>query len=114
VETICILPLVYRTGEKSIREHFEPARPHLANRPAFLSAVGARLRKQPDLIDAWQRYCQDKRTTGPYLDVGSLEVGIYEVASGCREVSVHASPVEACADFIHREASAVLKGARTL
>jgi hypothetical protein len=109
VEIVCGLPLLYRTGDKSIRQHFEPAEPHLGDRAAFLSAVGAHLRRQPDLIDAWQQYCEDKRTTGPYLDLRSLEVGIYEAASGCSEVRVHVDPVEACADFIYREAGKVLK-----
>jgi hypothetical protein len=76
---------------------------------AFLAAVSARLREQPRLIEAWQQYSEDKRTTGPYLDLRSLEVGIYEAASGFSEVQVHVDPVEACADFIYREAGKVLK-----
>jgi hypothetical protein len=93
VKTVCDLPLIYRTGEKSIRQHFEPARPHLGDSTAFLAAVAARLRRLPDLIDAWRQYCHDKRTTGPYLNLELMQVGLYEVSQGCHEVRVHDAPV---------------------
>jgi hypothetical protein len=113
VEMTCALPLVYRTGEKSIRQHFEPVAAHLDDRSAFLAAVGAWLRRHPDLIDAWHQYCEDKRTTGLYFSAKSLEVGVYEVATGHSEISAHDDPVDACADFIYREAISVLRGVRT-
>jgi hypothetical protein len=108
VEAICGLPLVYGSGEKSIRQHFEPARARLGDRAAFLAAVGGWLRRHPDLIDAWQRYCEDKRTAGPCLDLQSLEVGVYEASTGRRDVRRYANPVDCCAEFIYREAIWVL------
>jgi hypothetical protein len=107
-EAICGLPLAYRSGEKSIRQHFEPARAHLKDRTAFLAAIANQLRQHPDLIDAWQQYCDDKRIPGPYLRLSLLEVGVYEVSKGCHDVRRHADPVDCCAEFIYREAIAVL------
>lgn len=109
VEAICSVPLVYRTGEKSIRQHFEPARAHLGERTVFLAAVRERLRRYPELIDAWEAYSDDKRAAGPYLDLKKREVGLKEVSAGYRDVRTHADPVHACADFIHREAMWALK-----
>ena len=54
VEATCGLPLVFRTGESSIRQHFQPALAHLDDRATFLAAVSAWLREQPDLIKAWE------------------------------------------------------------
>lgn len=119
VEAICGLPLVFRTGDKSIRQHFEPASPHLDHRDTFLAVISARLRRHPDLINAWVEYCDDKRTDrGPSLRQNPMEVGFYD--SSVREkverhqaVRRHSDPVAACADFIYREAAWVLKGVRT-
>jgi len=112
VEATCRLPLVYRTGDKSIRQLFEAARDQLHDRAAFIAAAAQWLRHHPELINAWQGYSEDKRRPGPYLELTSLKVGCYDVASGHRDVHVHGDPVDACADFIYREALAVLGTAR--
>ena len=114
VEAICDLALVFRTGEKSIQQLFEPALIHLDDRAAFLAAVSERLRERPRLIDAWQEYSWAKRTgRGPYFEQTLLEVGFYDKSSGRHDVRLHADPAEACADFICREATWVLRGVRT-
>jgi hypothetical protein len=119
VELTCRLPLVFRTGEKSIRQLFEPALNHLDDPATFLAAINNWLREHPDLIHAWEAYCTDKRTgRGPYFDRDSLAVGFYDpsagpVAAPNRDARLHVDPVEACADFIYREAAWVLRGART-
>jgi|SRR5262245_24533132 len=113
VEAICGLALVFRTGEKSIQQLFEPALIHLDDRDVFLAAVSKRLREQPRLIDAWQEYSWAKRTgRGPYFEQTSLEVGFYDKSSGHQDVHLHAHAVDACADFILREATWVLRGVR--
>jgi|SRR5262245_9851272 len=109
VEAVCGLPLVHGRGERSIRQQFEPARAHLGDRTAFLAAIRGWLRGHPVLIDAWQAYSEDKRAAGPYLDLNSLEVGLYDASAGYRDVRAHADPVDACADFICREAMWVLE-----
>lgn len=72
----------------------------------LLSQLRGRLRGDPDLIDAWQQYSWDKRgSPSPYLD--RLEVGFYD--AGYHDVRTHEDAVDACADFIHREALWVLQ-----
>jgi hypothetical protein len=118
VEGICGLVLVFRTGDKSIRQLFEPACPHLDDRDTFLAVVSERLRQQPGLIDAWVGYCDDKRTDrGPYLrqnleEVGFFDQSVREIAGRHQVVRLHSDPVAACADFIYREAVWVLRGVR--
>ena len=119
VEATCGLPLVFRTGESSIRQLFQPALANLDDRATFLAAVSAWLREQPDLIKAWEAYCEDKRTgRGPYFVLNSLAVGFYdsssEAAAGRYEDErLHTDAAKACADFIYREAAWVVRGVRT-
>src|SRR5262245_61483006 len=103
VEPVCSLAKTWRTGNASIRQLFEPARSHLDDREEFVAAVTGWLRAHPDLVEAWQGYCDDKRTArGPYLDVRIPQVGFYD--SGDHDATDHTDVVDACADFIYREA----------
>jgi hypothetical protein len=118
VELICCVPLGFRTGEKSIRQLFEPALAHLDDRATFLAAINRWLREHPDLIHAWEAYCTDKRTgRGPCFDLNSVAVTFYDSSAGAtaaphRDKRLHTDPAKACADFIYREAAWVLRGAR--
>jgi hypothetical protein len=68
-------------------------------------AVEQRLRRDAGLVEAWQGYSWDKRTSpSPYLD--GVEVGFYD--GGRRDVATHRDEASACADFLFREASWVL------
>jgi hypothetical protein len=124
VDRLCQVPLTFRAGNLSLREVFVDAGPPLCDRGLFLSAVVSWLREHPDLVDIWRGYSEDKRTgRGPYfgngkaaLEVGFLEtevdyVGPFEAVAKKVEwldVRLHTDPVEACADFIYREAVLVL------
>ena len=70
------------------------------------------LQQHPELIDQWRGYSVDKRTgSGPYFgrDAAPLEVGFYSPDLGAVDIRQHADAGEACADFIYREASWVLR-----
>jgi hypothetical protein len=115
VEEICRLCVEWRSSEKSIRQLFAPALPHIDDRAAFLAAVSGWLRAHPDLIDAWQGYCEDKRTgQSPYFYFdGAWKVGFYDssvkdVAGRYQDEHLYADGADACADFIYREAMWVL------
>ena len=117
VEEIGRISRVWRSGEKSIREPFAPALPHIDDRAAFLAAVSGWLRERPDLIDAWQAYCEDKRAgRSPYFyfdqawKVGFCDSSVKEGARRYQGECLHTDAVEACADFIYREAAWVLRG----
>jgi hypothetical protein len=115
VEEICRLAVLWRSSEKSLRELSAPALPHIDDRAAFIAAISGWLREQPDLIGAWQAYCDDKRTgRSPYFyfdgawKVGFYESSVKELAERYRDERLYADAVDACADFIYREALWVL------
>jgi hypothetical protein len=107
VESLVTIAKRFREGGKTIRRLFEEANPDLSDRSSFEWAVEQRLRHRSDLVDAWQGYSRDKRTSdSPYLD--GVEVGFYD--RGRRDVVRHRDEASACADFLFRETSWVLNG----
>jgi len=71
--------------------------------------------RRSELVDQWRGCSLDKRTApSPYFgrDGVPLEVGFYDPTLGVLEVSLHADAIEACVDFIYREAAWVLHGLR--
>lgn len=112
-EDVCRIPQTFKQGDVTVRALFEAtAADRIHDRDAFVSAVIARLEQSPDLIDIWLRYCQDKRGSGgPYFiaDAGSIEVGRLTQDGSHQEIDQYSSPVDACADFIYREAVWVIQ-----
>jgi hypothetical protein len=117
VEQLCAIASIRSRVNASVRQLFESATPELSERSAFLAAVTDWLRKHPALVDQWYGYSMDKRgSPSPYLEVDPtgvpLEVGFYDKNLGRLDVSHHVDAAEACADFIYREASWVLRRER--
>lgn len=115
VEPLCAIAGTWRSSGHSIRQQFEAASPHLADRAEFRAAVTGWLRQHPGLIDQWRGYSEDKRTSpSPYFgrDSVPLEVGFYTPDLGALDVRHHTDSIEACADFIYREAAWVLRSER--
>lgn len=106
------IPLRWRGGSQSIHELFaETAPPEATTDDQFKSAVAERLADGPELVDAWQTYSYDKRSSpSPYLD--GLEVGHYD--GGREDVVTHDSPTNACVDFVYREFEWVLHRRRVV
>jgi hypothetical protein len=91
---------------------FEAADPPLTDRAGFLDAVATWLGEHPEAILEWRSYSEDKRSSpSPYFGHGStaLEVGHYTEAHEAVDVTIHTDPVQACADFLYRESTWVLK-----
>ena len=73
VEPLCRIAQQWRTDDLSIREHFEPVQPDLEEEARAIELIRAQLVRSPVLVEAWQQYSRDKRTTpSPYLE--GLEV----------------------------------------
>jgi hypothetical protein len=105
VESLCKLPLRFRAGGVSIRELVEGSAPDLADLQNATNLIRRRLAEEPRLVDEWQTYSYDKRSSpSPYLD--GREVGYFDGVR--REVATHDDQLDACADFIVREARSVL------
>ncbi len=118
VEQVCALPLRFRlAGSGSIRDLFSPADAYLDDRLAFVAAVTPWVQTHRNLIDAWIGYCEDRRgSPAPYFgrDAGSLVVGFYASGSGKGNEIRYTDDVEACVDYIYREASWVLRHRRVM
>jgi hypothetical protein len=115
VTRISRIPSVWRTGELSVRQLFEPARSALADPAVFHAQVSSQLRKDPKLIEDWRVYSEDRRGgPSPYFvhhDKQTYEVGFFD--GDRHEVQTYTDGVEACTDFIYRETLWVLTRART-
>jgi hypothetical protein len=109
VESVATIAYRWREPGTTVRDVFEDSRPDLSDRRVFETSVADRLKRDPGLVDAWQRYSWDKRTSrGPYFD--GLDVGFFD--GDRRDVIEHQDRASACADFLFREASWVLLGRR--
>jgi len=111
-EGLTTIAMRWRSGPQGIRDLFrESAPPEACSAEQFRAAVAERLSKRADLVDAWQSYSYDKRSSpSPYLD--QLEVGYFD--GDRQDVVQHATPTEACVDFLYRETQWVLHRRRVV
>lgn len=109
---VCDIAVVWRNpGQVSIRDLFAPMRPHLRDKIVFLDAVTDELRRRPELVERWQHYSWDKRSSpSPYLcaEDDPPSTGFYDGTTRARRTRVFNDAIGACADFILREAAWVL------
>jgi hypothetical protein len=113
LEPLVRLPVDLKKGGVSVVDLMRRAAPDLED-ARLESLVRARLASEPALVDAWEVYAYDQRDTpSPYMD--RTKVGFLSMENGRavdEDVRVHDSMVDACADFIRREAGWVLEGRR--
>lgn len=107
------MPLDLKKGGSSVVDLVRRAAPDVDD-PRLESLIRARLAAEPALIDAWEAYAYDERATpSPYMD--RTRVGFLSMQHGRavdEDVRVHETMVDACADFIRREAAWLLEERR--
>jgi hypothetical protein len=108
VAKICALPVQFKfRGNVSIVQLVAESGYHTDPDALSVAAVSAHLHENPDLIDAWLMYSEDKRTSsGWYVSqrsTGTFEIG-YHPAGERISVSGRAP---ACAEFIVREVRSI-------
>lgn len=97
LDDLLSIPARFHTSGRSVADLFADVDPSAV---ADLAAIESRLAASPELVEFWQTYSYDKRSSpSPYLD--GLEVGLYD--AGRHDVRIHQSLPAACADFIVRE-----------
>jgi hypothetical protein len=105
VERLCQVPEALQAGNLAIRAAFRQADPDLTDRVSAMALIRRHLSEKPHLVDAWQKYSYDKRSSpSPYLD--QTEVGFYD--HGYEDVDKFDNRADACAEFVFREAAWVL------
>lgn len=98
---VCRLPVDFHNGSVSSVELLRATGAHL---PLDLGSVADCIGAQPELVNAWARWSEDKRTTGWFLD--GVRVGYY--ADGrTRYLTTFDDPILACAVFIVREVDSI-------
>lgn len=108
VEPLCLIAQEWNTGDRSIRQQFERASPDLSDAARAQALIRHRLAEEPAIAEAWQIYSYEKRSRPRhYLD--DCEVGYFDGKR--RSVVRYDDRLDACADFIVREARSVLTDA---
>ncbi|GAC1611306.1 MAG: hypothetical protein NVS3B26_23310 [Mycobacteriales bacterium] len=100
------IPVRFHSGHQSLGEIFEEsAPPPGTSLEAVRVAVAERVLDNPTLVEAWQVYSCDKRSSpSPFMD--GHEVGFFD--GGKQDTATHTTPADACVDFICREMEWVL------
>ena len=96
----------FRGGHRSIRDLLIAAAPDLTDYHFVIDLVRMRLGDDPSLVDDWQIYSYDKRSS-PILYLDDTEVGFFDREKKNRRTYRH--PADACAQFIFAEAAWVLE-----
>jgi len=116
VEEVSDHPLRFHLPESSnITVLFSPADAYLDDRSAFIAAVTPWIQTHRNLVDARIDYSEDRRGfPAPYFvrESGSLVVGFFDGEYG--DMARHKDEVEACVDYIYREAFWVLRRRRVM
>ncbi len=106
IDQLLNLPRDYKVGSKSLLQLITEINPPHMDPTDFARLVAQRLLHSPELVDAWQIYSYDKRTSpSPYLD--ELEVGFFDGER--RDVAHYDNTADACADFVVRETEWLLQ-----
>ena len=120
VEPTCTIASVWQTSGASLLELFRSAEPALADRRTFIEAVVDWLGTHMHVIEQWSAYSDDKRTSpSPYFHRPQdghtvCEVGFFDAGDGRMDVRQHSDAAMACADFLYREATWVLRRERVM
>jgi hypothetical protein len=105
VEMLCEVPLRFRSDGDPIRVLMQASAPDLSDVDRAKALIRHRLGEEPALAEAWQTYSYDKVSRPrPYLD--DCEVGYFDGKR--RDVVRYDDRLDACADYIVREARSVL------
>jgi hypothetical protein len=94
-----------RRVNPSLLNCIRDAEPDLSDVDRATGAIERHLRRNPELVDAWQRESDDTRGS-PNHYVKGTEVGFYD--AGFHDRTTHDNEVSACADFVYRKAAWVL------
>lgn len=105
LEPLCQVPRDFRRGHRSVRDLFLAAAPDLTDNLRVIGLVELRLNDDPSLVEDWQTYSYDKRSSpSPYFD--DTEVGFFDRERKNRRR--YGSRTRACAQFVYAEAAWVL------
>ena len=107
VAKVCAIPAVFRKDpDTTLRSLMEASGYEHAREKVTVAELQRHLSSHPELVEAWQRYSEDKRVeSGWYLE--GLVVGYYEPGKGMGRKERHPDAAGACAAFVKKEMEAM-------
>lgn len=115
VENVCRAVVTFHEpgAGLSIYDAFEQASADLSDRAHFLAVVSKWLRTHPELVQKWTMFSSDTRATPwPYFSLDRLEVGFVSVKGAFEDVQRWENGPDACADYLYRAFTWVLRRER--
>jgi hypothetical protein len=107
---ICELPKTFELGEKSASEIVRDAGYTKLKDRIGATEIYVTLNNDPDLVERWMHYSEDKRTTGwAFLKTkgGSFAVQFYNEKMILMNEKIFEDKTRACADFIKCEIDSI-------
>ncbi len=110
IEKICNLPLDFKVAEKSSVTLLQESRFADFYEVITQEDIKDYLSRHMNLIDLWKSWSEDKRTWGYYLSISPDKyfVGSMDKDGNKNFAVSFATAIDACAEFILREAIAIL------
>jgi hypothetical protein len=109
IKRICELPVDFKHQNKSAFQLAKESGFTNENKGLTIAKIKEYLQDHISLIDLWEIWSQDKRTTeGFYLKIGNRNIVGYYGSTYKREEINYKSAIEACSEFIFLEISCIL------
>lgn len=111
IEKICNLPLDFKIADKSSVMLLHESKFVDFSNDITKQDIKNYLSRHKNLIDNWEIWSEDKRTWGYYLSISADKyfVGSLDKGGKVNFSKSFETAVEACAEFILREVSAILE-----
>ena len=106
---ICNLPIDFKNNNKSAFDLATDSNFKLYHDKITLSDIREYLKANMNLLEVWQQWSWDKRTTGYFLSFeDNNTVGFINDKFQTTSKKEFDSPIDACSKFIYREISNIL------
>jgi hypothetical protein len=110
INKICNIPIDFKQADKSAYALAEESGFDSAYENIDIDDIKNYLKNHNNLIDAWQQWSWNKRTTGYYLTLDkSPTIGELNEDGKTIFTKDFDSAIDACAEFIYREVSSILE-----
>jgi hypothetical protein len=108
IKKVCELPIDFKKENKSAFQLSKESGFTNVNKNDTISKIKEYLQAHVSLIDLWEIWSQDKRTTeGFYLILGNKNIVGYFGATYKRKEVAYKTAIDACSEFIFLEMSQI-------
>ena len=109
IDKICKLPIDFKNENKSPYDLAKDSKFEIYHDSISVSDIQRYLNENKNLLDKWQLWSWDKRTTGYYLSFeDNNAVGFINEKHQTTYKNEFNTSIDACSEFIYREISSIL------